>query len=98
VAVSPIVGGRALKGPADRMLISLGGEASALGVARLHAEIVDGFVLDAVDAGEADGIGDLGLATLVTDTIMVDDDARARLAAETLAFAEDLGHRLRSRP
>lgn len=98
VAVSPIVGGRALKGPADRMLISLGGEASALGVARLHAEIVDGFVLDAVDAGLADGIGDLGLATLVTDTIMVDDAARARLAAETLAFAAGLGHRLRSRP
>jgi LPPG:FO 2-phospho-L-lactate transferase len=98
VGVSPIVGGRALKGPADRMLVSLGGEASAIGVARLYEAIADGFVLDTVDAGLADAIGDLGLATLVTDTVMVDDDARSRLAAETLALAEGLGQRRRSRP
>ncbi len=90
VAVSGIVGGRALKGPADRMLTSLGHEASALGVARLYARLVDGFVLDAIDADLAPGVEELGPRTLVTDTVMTDDDARARLATEMLEFAERL--------
>ena len=55
IAVSPIVGGRALKGPADRMLIALGHESSALGVARLYAGLVDRFVLDVADAELAPG-------------------------------------------
>jgi LPPG:FO 2-phospho-L-lactate transferase len=84
-AVSPIVGGRALKGPADRMLASLGHEVSALGVARMYAGLVDVFVLDTVDADLAPAIEALGLRAVVTDTIMTDDAARARLAAETLA-------------
>ena len=84
-AVSPIIGGRALKGPADRMLASLGHESSALGVARLYANLVDVFVLDAVDAGLVPGVKALGMRTLVTDTIMTDDASRARLAAEVLA-------------
>jgi LPPG:FO 2-phospho-L-lactate transferase len=83
-AVSPIIGGRALKGPADRMLASLGFESSAPGVARLYADLVDVFVLDAIDAGSEDEIRDLGLRTLVTDTIMTDDASRAQLAAEVL--------------
>ena len=61
---------------------------SALGVARLYAGLVDGFVLDRVDADLAPAIEALGLRTLVTDTIMTDDAARARLAAEMLAFAD----------
>jgi len=87
VAVSGIVGGRALKGPADRMLASLGHESSALGVARLYADWVDLFVLDTVDAALAPSIEALGLRTLVTDTIMTDDASRARLAGEMLAAA-----------
>ena len=83
-AVSPIIGGRALKGPADRMLASLGLESSALGVARLYADLVDVFVLDTVDAGSTAAIEALGMSTLVTDTIMTDDASRARLAAEVL--------------
>lgn len=83
-AVSPIIGGRALKGPADRMLAALGHEASALGVARLYADVADVFVLDAVDAGLAPGVEALGLRPFVTDTIMSDDASRARLAAEVL--------------
>ena len=83
-AISGIVGGRAIKGPADRMLISLGGEASALGVARRYVGWVDTFVLDTVDAVLEPAIQDLGFRTLVTDTIMVDDAARARLAGEVL--------------
>jgi len=87
VAVSGIVGGRALKGPADRMLASLGHEPSARGVATLYAGLADGFVLDEVDRDLAESIAALGLRTLVTDTIMTDDAARERLAREVLAFA-----------
>jgi LPPG:FO 2-phospho-L-lactate transferase len=87
VAVSPIIGGRALKGPADRMLASLGHEVSALGVARLYADVTDGFVLDTEDAALAPAVEALGLRVVVTDTIMVDDNGRARLAGEVLAAA-----------
>ena len=87
VAVSGIVGGKALKGPADRMLASLGHESSALGVARIYAGLATDFVMDAVDADLAQSISALGLRAHVTDTIMTDDAARARLAAECLAIA-----------
>ena len=87
VAVSGIVGGRALKGPADKMLVSLGHEASALGVARQYTGIADVFVLDTVDAALEADIAALGMETVVTDTIMVDDAGRARLAADVLAAA-----------
>jgi LPPG:FO 2-phospho-L-lactate transferase len=87
VAVSGIVGGRALKGPADRMLASLGHEPSALGVARLYAHWVDAFVIDRADEALAPQIESLGLQVTVTDTIMSDDAARARLAGEMLAIA-----------
>jgi LPPG:FO 2-phospho-L-lactate transferase len=87
VAVSGIVGGKALKGPADRMLVSLGHEASALGVARQYTGIADSFVLDTVDAALEPPIRALGMRTLVTDTIMGDDAGRARLAGEILRMA-----------
>jgi LPPG:FO 2-phospho-L-lactate transferase len=87
VAVSGIVGGRALRGPADRMLASLGLEPTALGVARIYAGIADRFVLDTVDRELATPIETLGMRTRVTDTVMTDDAARARLAAEVLEFA-----------
>lgn len=85
VAVSGIVGGKALKGPADRMLASLGHETSALGVARQYTGIADVFVLDTVDTGQSEAIAALGLRPVVTDTVMTDDAARARLAADVLA-------------
>ena len=85
VAVSPIIGGRALKGPADRMLVSLGHESSAAGVARLYADLVDVFVLDVADAALAPEIETLGMRTVVADTVMTDDASRARLAALVLA-------------
>jgi LPPG:FO 2-phospho-L-lactate transferase len=87
VAVSGIVGGKALKGPADRMLASLGHESSALGVARIYADVATDFVLDRVDAGLSQSIEALGLRVHVTDTIMSDDPARARLAADVLGLA-----------
>jgi LPPG:FO 2-phospho-L-lactate transferase len=87
VAISGIIGGKAVKGPADRMLASLGRESSAIGVAREYADLADAFVLDSVDSATSPSIEALGMRTLVTDTIMTDDDARARLAGEVLAFA-----------
>jgi LPPG:FO 2-phospho-L-lactate transferase len=85
VAVSGIVGGKAIKGPADRMLVSLGHEATALGVARQYTGLADVFVLDQVDAALALEIEALGLRPIVTDTLMVDDEARARLGGAVLA-------------
>jgi LPPG:FO 2-phospho-L-lactate transferase len=87
VAVSGIVGGRALKGPADRMLTSLGHESSALGVARLYADWIDTFIIDDIDAELAPAIEALGIRVVVTDTIMADDAGRVRLAAEVLRAA-----------
>ncbi len=86
VAVSGIVGGRALKGPADRMLASLGHEPTALGVARLYAGLADTFVLDTVDAGLAPAVEALGIRAVVMDTIMTDDASRAGLAAAILGL------------
>ena len=90
VAVSPIVGGRALKGPDDRMLAGLVYDVSSLGVARLYQDLLDGFVLDATDAALAPEIAALGPRALVTQTIMGDADDRRRLAEEVLAFAREL--------
>jgi LPPG:FO 2-phospho-L-lactate transferase len=87
VAVSGIVGGKALKGPADRMLVSMGLESSARGVAERYASWLDGFVLDSVDRELEPAIRALGLRTLVTDTIMTDHAGRARLARAVLEFA-----------
>ncbi|RME81136.1 MAG: 2-phospho-L-lactate transferase [Caldilineae bacterium] len=89
VAVSPIIGGRALKGPAAKMMAEMEAEVSALGVARHYAGLVRGFVLDASDAPLADDIAGLEIIPLVTDTIMRDVRERRRLAAEILAFAQD---------
>jgi len=86
VAVSPIVGGRALKGPADKMLLSLGHEVSATGVAAMYSGLVDGMVVDAVDEEERTGIENIGMRVLVTDAVMRDAQDRARLARETLEF------------
>lgn len=80
VAVSPIVGGAALKGPADRMLRELGHDASALGVARLLVDLVGTFVIDTVDHALAPDIEALDLGCVVTDTIMRDPAVATALA------------------
>jgi LPPG:FO 2-phospho-L-lactate transferase len=98
VAVSPIVGGKALKGPADRMLVSLGHESSALGVARLYEGLVQGFVIDEVDTDQRAAIEALGMEVLVTGTVMQTEEDRARLATEVLAFARSLEHAPSLRP
>lgn len=93
VAISPIVGGQALKGPAANMLQSLGHEVSALGVVRILKEFVDGFVIDSIDRPLAPAIEDVGVSVLVTNTIMGDLDDRKRLAEEVLAFASSISKR-----
>jgi LPPG:FO 2-phospho-L-lactate transferase len=86
VAVSPIVGRRALKGPADKMLLSLGHEVAATGVAAMYSGLVNGMVVDTVDEGERAAIEDIGMRVLVTDSVMRGAGDRARLASETLEF------------
>jgi LPPG:FO 2-phospho-L-lactate transferase len=90
VAVSPIVGGQALRGPAGDMLRTLGHDASALGVARIYAGQIDGFVVDRIDEGLADAIAALGPRVLVTNTVMQTEDDRATLARDVLDFATTL--------
>jgi LPPG:FO 2-phospho-L-lactate transferase len=90
VAISPIVGGRALKGPAAQMLATLGHEVSALGVARLYAGPIGGLVVDEVDRELAPAIGLTGTRVLVTETVMGGEADRRRLAAEVLDFAASL--------
>ena len=90
VAVSPIVGGRALKGPADRMLQSLGHEVSATGVARMYEGLLDGFVMDRAD-GKESRISSLGMRFLATDAVMRDEADRERLGREVLEFCSELG-------
>jgi LPPG:FO 2-phospho-L-lactate transferase len=84
VAVSPLVGGRALKGPADRLLRELGHEDSVVGVARLYAPFVGTLVIDQADAGHADAVRAAGLRCVVTDTIMRDPGAAAELCEVAL--------------
>jgi LPPG:FO 2-phospho-L-lactate transferase len=90
VALSPIVGGRAIKGPAANMLDTLGHEVSARGVARLYADLIDGFVIDVLDRELRSDIEMLGPRVLVTSTVMGDLRDRARLAREVLDFAHAL--------
>ncbi|MDQ3871586.1 MAG: 2-phospho-L-lactate transferase [Chloroflexota bacterium] len=92
VAISPIVGGRALRGPADQMFVSLGGDPSALGVARHYVEryprLLDALVIDRVDGDQARQVEATALAVMVTDTVMRVEADRRRLAAEVLGFAD----------
>ncbi|HLF76830.1 MAG TPA: 2-phospho-L-lactate transferase [Dehalococcoidia bacterium] len=90
VAVSPIVGGQAIKGPAAKMLVELGLEASPVAVAKRYAGVIGGFVLDTQDRASAPDIEALGLRVLVTDTVMHSSRDRARLAQETLNFVRTL--------
>ncbi len=84
VAVSPIVGGRALKGPADRVLSALGHDVSPVGVARIYKGLIDVLVLDAVDEQHAADIEALEMRPLVLDTIMSGPEEASRLAKDIL--------------
>jgi len=81
VAVSPLIGGRAVKGPADRMLQRLAGGTSPAHVASTYAGLIDALVVDEADADDLDG---LEVRPIVTQTLMSDPDARRRLAEAAL--------------
>jgi LPPG:FO 2-phospho-L-lactate transferase len=85
VAVSPIVGGRALKGPADRMLAELGHPVSVVGVARLYRDLCATLVVDEIDRALAPDVEAAGLRCVVTDTVMATSQRAAALAEVVLA-------------
>ncbi len=87
VAVSPVVGGRALKGPTVALMEQLGEEPTALGVARHYAGVAGAFVLDEEDAAMAGAVAALGMRPHVMDTVMVDAGGEERFAAELLRIA-----------
>ncbi len=83
-AVTPIIGGAPVRGMADKLLPAWGVEVSARGVAGLYAGLADAFVLDTVDAGQADAVADLGLQPVVVPTLMRTVEDAAALAKAAL--------------
>lgn len=90
VAVSPIIGGKTVKGPAAKMYAELGIEPSALAVANHYRNILTGFVLDNADSSMERGVQELNIKTMVTDTLMNHLTVRARLAQDVLHFIGSL--------
>jgi LPPG:FO 2-phospho-L-lactate transferase len=90
VAVSPIIGGAAVKGPTTKIMRELGAPATSQTIARHYRGLIDGLVIDETDAAERDLPE---VAAKVTRTLMQNDADRDRLAAETLAFADELAHK-----
>ena len=86
IAVSPIVGGKALKGPADKMMAELGEDVSNTGVARRYAGICDTLVIDVGDAQEAASVERVGMSVHVAPTVMTSDAEKVALAEEALAL------------
>jgi LPPG:FO 2-phospho-L-lactate transferase len=95
VAVSPIIGGRAIKGPTAKMMRELGMPATAAAVARHYGDLIDGYVLDHADAACA---ADLGISTTMAHTLMVTLKDRDRLAREVLAAADRILEERHVRP
>jgi LPPG:FO 2-phospho-L-lactate transferase len=90
LAISPIIGGAAVKGPAAKMYAEMGIEPSALSVAHHYGSLLSAFVLDQVDSGQAGILQDQGLPALATDTLMKSPGDRRRLAGEVLEFTLSL--------
>jgi LPPG:FO 2-phospho-L-lactate transferase len=87
VAVSPIIGGAPIKGPADKLMSGLGMEVSAVGVARCYRDFLDIMIIDQQDAHLASEIEDLGIPTVTTNTIMHNSETKAALARKVLEVA-----------
>ena len=84
-AISPIIAGQVVKGPAAKMMTTLGYEVSALGVAKIYRGLIDLFVLDSQDAALAPEVEALGMRTLVTDTMMTSIERKTELAQDVMA-------------
>ncbi len=93
IAIAPLIGGSAVKGPTAKIMGELGIPITSLAVAQHYAGLLDGYVLDECDRAQA---AQIGLPTLVTDTLMQSLDDRLRLARETLDFAATLGKQRRT--
>jgi LPPG:FO 2-phospho-L-lactate transferase len=93
VAVSPIVGGAAIKGPAAKIMAERGAAVSAAGIARHYRGLVDGLVIDKADAGLVDEIAAEGMAVRIAPTVMSNAEDRVALARICLAFADELAER-----
>jgi LPPG:FO 2-phospho-L-lactate transferase len=93
IAVSPIIGGKALKGPAAKMYMELGLMPSALAVAQQYQDYLSGFAFDTIDAAELEKIERCRIIPLVTDVVMRDQKDRVRLAKELLSFSETIHFR-----
>lgn len=90
VAISPIIAGKAVKGPVCKMLAELGYEANSLEVAKYYDGLLTGFIIDNADSDYADELTHIGIVPFVTKTLMVDKRSRKSLAKETLKFCESL--------
>ena len=90
VAVSPIVGGSPIKGPADRLLKAIGVEVSARGIASLYSDFCKGMIFDEQDVEQLDAIKKLGYQTSVLDTLMVDQAKSEAAALAAVRLAENL--------
>jgi len=90
VGISPIVGGKALKGPLDRIMADLGLEVSPFGVAKLYQGVLDGFVIDEADKHLGPRIERLGMKVVSTRTVMNEREVKTRLAEETVKLAESI--------
>ena len=88
VAVSPIIAGQTVKGPAAKMFVELGIQPSAIAVAKHYGEILSGFVMDSLDTGLADELQNLGIRALLVNTLMKTNQDRQRLAQDVLHFIE----------
>lgn len=85
IAVSPLIGGVPLKGPADKLMRGLGLEVSSAGVAKLYRDFLDVMVIDEEDAGEAGRISEMGIKPVVLDTVMSDAEKAAVLASAVMS-------------
>ncbi len=90
IAVSPIIGGKAVKGPAAKMYTELGIQPSALAVAKHYGSLLTGFVLDNIDRAQAEAVLAMGVQLLVTNTMMTTSAERCRLAQEVIEFGSKL--------
>jgi LPPG:FO 2-phospho-L-lactate transferase len=94
VAVSPIIGGVALKGPAGKMLVECGHECSALGIARYYRDLIQGIIIDEMDGHLADPIRALGIEVRVEASEMKTDEHKVHLSRKTLALAQSIKERI----
>ncbi|MGH7800353.1 MAG: 2-phospho-L-lactate transferase [Thermodesulfobacteriota bacterium] len=90
IAISPLVGGAPLKGPADKLMMGLGLEVSSAQIARLYGDFLDEIVIDEKDAFEADTIRSIGIKPVVTDTVMSNDEKAERLARWVLGRFDEV--------